>query len=322
MFKTKLYVLLFSIVLAQAANAKDPLIPSNLDGYSSKTQFDYSKLTKKLLDALPAHQRKALKKQVYGYDPDNKKYDFYEYLRVLNDKKLDLTPRPEEKVEKDLEFAIDIPPEEAKTSDYFNTVNLKTQLKLKCPVTPSLKFRDPNMPKQFQPTNNLRRYSKSPEIAAGDIIYIKGQVRDVNCTPIPGAVVELWHADAYGDYKNRGSDDKNFVGAGMAVADNMGNFSFITVMPEEYITQSFAESILAPHLGMKISHDKFPNIATRMYFPKHVLNHDDQELNSLDKFSKNLIVSEIIPVNFNNYSEGYLMLFDITLDGVSAYRHL
>jgi protocatechuate 3,4-dioxygenase beta subunit len=248
---------------------------------------------------------------------DDKIFIFSDYIKSLQEKK-NINSGKEEIEKAILEFK-QIPGAEVKLSHYFNTVSLKAQLRLKCPVTPTLKNIPASKPENFSLSNNLRRVSKSPYVASGDIIYVQGTVRDVNCTPIPNAVVQLWQTDAYGNYKNQ---ELEFLGSATAVADNLGNFSFITILPKEYTPKLVYETLLAPHLNLNITHNSFPELLTRIYFPEHVLNDDDVELNSLDPFSKDLLISELVPVNSNNLREGYFMYFDVTLDGVSKYRRL
>jgi protocatechuate 3,4-dioxygenase beta subunit len=204
-------------------------------------------------------------------------------------------------------------------SKYFNHLSIMHLGKLECPVTPSLKQivikkEEKFRPKEFLYSNNLRRKVKMPVVAAGDVIYIQGQLQDVNCTPIPYAVVKLWQTDAYGMI-DKGELDVDFQGNGTAVSDNLGIFSFITILP------GAAEKI-APHINISIEHDYFSTISTKFYFPQHKKNDIDVMLNSLDKYNQNLITSELIPVNFNNLAQGYMMLFNLTLNGISPYNNV
>ncbi len=291
--------------------AKD--IPAYIDSEDESTSFDY-----KQIKPLKKKKIKNYSQESFARDKNNDKaFTLSEYLNSLQEKK-EINATKEIIEEAVLEFK-KIPGLEFEDSHYYNIVSLKAQLRLKCPVTPSLKNVPSNKPAAFSLSNNLRRASKSPYIASGDIIYVQGTVRDVNCTPVPNAIVKLWQTDAYGNYDNQ---EAEFLGSATAVADNLGNFSFITILPKEYMPKFIYESFLAPHLNLHISHSSFPDLLTRIYFPEHILNDADSELSSLDPFSKDLLISELVPVNMDNLNEGFFMFFDVTLDGVSKYRRL
>ena len=119
---------------------------------------------------------------------------------------------------------------------YFVAVPDVVQAELACKITPVLNQPHPNIPNKFHTSNNLRRKVGRAEVADGDIVYIKGKLRDINCVPIFGAIVELWQNNAAGfDQNNQPSYkkeyDKNFAANGTATSDNEGNFEFITILP-------------------------------------------------------------------------------------------
>ena len=95
-------------------------------------------------------------------------------------------------------------------------------------------------------------------------------------------------------------------------------FDFITVLPAS--VNMLNENPVAPHINIAIYHEFFGSYDTKFYFPDHILNENDAMLNSLDEFNRELIISELVPVNYNNLDEGYFMLVDIIIDGISAYR--
>lgn len=290
-------------------------IPAYIESQDQSTSTNYKEI--RPIKKRKTQEKKYSQESFARDNKDDKKFILSEYLNAMEEKR-EINIGKEAIEEAILEFK-QVPGVEFDPSHYYNTVSLKAQLRLKCPVTPSLKNMPASKPAVFSLSNNLRRASKSPYIASGDIIYVQGTVRDVNCTPVPNAIVKLWQTDAYGDYDNQ---EAEFLGSATAVADNLGNFSFITILPKEYMPKFIYESFLAPHLNLHISHSSFPNLLTRIYFPEHILNDADAELNSLDPFSKDLLVSELVPVNMDNLNEGFFMFFDVTLDGVSRYRSL
>ena len=55
------------------------------------------------------------------------------------------------------------------------------------------------------------------------------------CTPIPGASVEIWHADATGNYSGFGSTTSNSTFLrGIQIADDSGTVTFRTIYPGWY----------------------------------------------------------------------------------------
>jgi protocatechuate 3,4-dioxygenase beta subunit len=306
-------IIFLFIFASLGVNAKD--IPENND---TSTYIDYENLgiTKPLRED---YDRK--NKQVYRYD--------LEYYRFLLAKYLDDLPPPssldlkniqalEEKREIEIKLAKEQYDIERNANPIcFNLVDLQFQNQYSCPVTPVLKKQCVlSKPEQFNITNNLRRKTASPLYAAGEIIYVKGQLKDINCTPIQGAVINLWQRDGYGKYKTNAQSDKYFVGNGTAVTDNMGNYEFITVLPKS------EDANQAPFLEVSVSHAEFGMVDTKIYFPDHHLNEIDADYLSLDKFHKTLITSELVPVKFDRYREGFFAAFDITLNGISGYRKL
>jgi len=94
------------------------------------------------------------------------------------------------------------------------------------------------------------------------------QVVDADCNPMPGAVVDVWHADATGDYSafddDSGGDD---AGAGTTflrgsqVSDAAGIVEFGTVYPGWYQGR-------AVHIHTKVRLDDAAVLTTQLYFPE------------------------------------------------------
>ncbi|NUR99655.1 MAG: catechol 1,2-dioxygenase, partial [Kribbellaceae bacterium] len=68
----------------------------------------------------------------------------------------------------------------------------------------------------------------------GTPLVLSGQVRDLDGTPLAGAEVDIWHADADGYYSGfaPGIPDGNL--RGVVVTDADGNFEIRTVQPAPY----------------------------------------------------------------------------------------
>lgn len=83
-----------------------------------------------------------------------------------------------------------------------------------------------------------------------------------DCAPIPGAEVDLWHADASGDYS--GYEDFNTEGEdwlrGQQITDSNGLVRFGTIFPGSYPGRSV-------HLHVKVRAAGFDELTTQVYFP-------------------------------------------------------
>ena len=95
-------------------------------------------------------------------------------------------------------------------------------------------------------------------------LQVEFQVVDLktNCTPLSGAEVDLWHADASGDYSGYaafGTVGEDWL-RGQQITDEDGWAQFQTVFPGSYPGRS-------AHLHLKVRADGFGELTTQVYFP-------------------------------------------------------
>ena len=108
--------------------------------------------------------------------------------------------------------------------------------------------------------------------AAGTILYLSGRVTDVRGNPLPEAVIELWHANAYGRYDHPNDDspvplDPNFQGYGLLRADADGRYRIKTIKPAPYSGRTRHIHFIVAGGGAKLT--------TQMFFPDEKLNESD-----------------------------------------------
>jgi protocatechuate 3,4-dioxygenase beta subunit len=95
-------------------------------------------------------------------------------------------------------------------------------------------------------------------------------LRADGCSPLAGAYVEVWHADADGDYSGFGKPDGNGANAGgqrflrgFQQTDADGRVRFQTIYPGWYPGR-------APHVHLMVRADEDSLLTTQLYFPEDV----------------------------------------------------
>jgi catechol 1,2-dioxygenase len=111
--------------------------------------------------------------------------------------------------------------------------------------------------------NKLRREGDLKKV-----LLVSGRVEGMpGCVPLPGAVVDIWHADVFGHYDNEHGDPgaQKFVFRGKTKTDANGNYAFETVVPGAYAVGGGGHYRPA-HIHYKISAPGYTAITTQLYF--------------------------------------------------------
>jgi protocatechuate 3,4-dioxygenase, beta subunit len=127
---------------------------------------------------------------------------------------------------------------------------------------------------------DLTQIEGRTERAQGEILYLSGRVFARDGTPVVGAVLEVWQANAAGRYahigdKNPAPLDPNFQAYARIVTDAEGRYSIKTIKPGAYPTPS--GWMRAPHIHFDIT-GKVTRLVTAMYFEGDPLNDQDRIL--------------------------------------------
>ena len=183
-------------------------------------------------------------------------------------------------------------------------------------ITPEVKEEELySKPVIFPQTNNLRRKKASPFLAKGELLVIKGQVTDLLDVPIENVVVRIWQTNHFGYYNymtNEEDEEKHdidFTSAGVSVTNNLGFYSFTTVMPGYYDDR-------APHISFEITHPSFSKLETKMIFPYHSRNETDPKIQSMNPRDVALITCFLQNINEQNPGVGKVAVFNIKLNGI------
>jgi len=111
----------------------------------------------------------------------------------------------------------------------------------------------------------------------GTPLVLSGQVRDVDGTPLPGAEVDIWHADSDGYYSGFAPDIPDGNLRGVVVTDDEGRFEINTVeaapyqIPTDGPTGKLIEAAgwhpwRPAHLHIMVRADGHRTITTQLYF--------------------------------------------------------
>jgi len=114
----------------------------------------------------------------------------------------------------------------------------------------------------FKPKSPQRADLREPG-TKGRVFELTGVVLTRGCRPVPGALVDLWHADENGDYDNRG-----FRYRGHQLADAQGRYRFRTIQPAVYPGRT-------RHYHVKVQAPSRPILTTQLYFPGDAANERD-----------------------------------------------
>lgn len=118
----------------------------------------------------------------------------------------------------------------------------------------------------------IRNFSPEGRDAIGPRIIVHGRVIDEDARPAPGALIEIWQANASGRYRHakesyRGALDPNFGGCGRTIADEAGAYAFRTIQPGPYPWPNGPNDWRPAHIHFSIFGRAFAQrLITQMYF--------------------------------------------------------
>ncbi len=115
----------------------------------------------------------------------------------------------------------------------------------------------------FFKTKSPERQSLKEKGLAGASLIVSGRVLTPAGKPVPGALIDVWHCDAAGDYDNAG-----FKLRGHQFTDAEGKYRLETIFPGEYPGRT-------RHIHVKVQPKNGPVLTTQMYFPGEPRNDRD-----------------------------------------------
>ncbi len=169
----------------------------------------------------------------------------------------------------------------------------------------------------------LRNFATSGE-PIGQRLILHGRVLDGTGAPVPGALIEIWQANAGGRYRHRNDFylapiDPNFAGSGRTVTDAQGRYVFRTVKPGAYPYPNRGNDWRPAHVHFSLfGHGWAQRLITQMYFEGDPLIRHDSILATIpdaearDRLVARLDLNAAVPLDMLAYR------FDLVLRGRRA----
>ena len=118
----------------------------------------------------------------------------------------------------------------------------------------------------------LTNHAAPGESAIGERIVVMGRVLDEAGRPVPGALLEVWQANAGGRYRHHRDGylaalDPNFGGCGRCVSGEDGSYAFRTIRPGPYPWPNGANDWRPAHIHFSLFGSGLAQrLVTQMYF--------------------------------------------------------
>lgn len=118
----------------------------------------------------------------------------------------------------------------------------------------------------------ITNFAQGGASAIGERIIVHGRLLDENAKPVPGALIEVWQANAGGRYRHKRDGylaplDPNFGGCGRCITDADGAYHFRTIKPGPYPWPNGINDWRPAHIHFSLFGTGFAQrLITQMYF--------------------------------------------------------
>jgi protocatechuate 3,4-dioxygenase, alpha subunit len=146
--------------------------------------------------------------------------------------------------------------------------------------------------------------------AKGERVWLTFRVLDGEGVAVPDAMIELWQADAEGNYANQESsaDGGAFGGFGRLATAEDGSCTFETIKPG--CVPGPRETVQAPHINVSIlGRGILKRLSTRVYFAEEPANDADPALTLVPENRRATLLAQPDPARASTW------IFDVRLRG-------
>ena len=163
--------------------------------------------------------------------------------------------------------------------------------------------------------------AQHPGQPLGERILVHGRVFDDAGRPVPGALLEVWQANAAGRYKHKLDQhdaplDPNFSGAGRLLTGSDGTYQFQTVKPGAYPWGNHYNAWRPAHIHFSLfGAGLLSRLVTQMYFPGDPLHALDPIFNSIDDQAARERLISTFDIERTQPAYALAYRFDIVLRG-------
>jgi len=170
----------------------------------------------------------------------------------------------------------------------------------------------------------IHNFAADGQSAVGQRIIVHGRVIDQHGRGVPGALIEVWQANAGGRYRHKKEGyvaalDPNFGGCGRTITSEDGSYSLRTVKPGAYPWPNGGNDWRPAHIHFSVFGSAFTQrLITQMYFEGDPLIALCPIVQSIP--SQDAIDTLIAPLDLENtvHMDARAYRFDIVLRGRNA----
>ncbi|ETX30886.1 protocatechuate 3,4-dioxygenase subunit beta [Roseivivax isoporae] len=167
----------------------------------------------------------------------------------------------------------------------------------------------------------IRNFARPGHSAIGPRIFVHGRVLDETGRGVPGALIEVWQANAGGRYRHKKEGylaplDPDFGGCGRTISGADGSYAFRTVQPGPYPWPNGGNDWRPAHIHFSIFGSGFAQrLITQMYFegdpmiPLCPIVRTVPTAEGIDSLTARLDMANTLPMDMRAYR------FDLVLRG-------
>jgi protocatechuate 3,4-dioxygenase beta subunit len=139
--------------------------------------------------------------------------------------------------------------------------------------------------------------------AIGQLIQVRLRIVDEDGTPMRGAMLEVWQANAAGRYLHPNDDDHapldpHFCGSSRLLTDEIGAIEIRTIKPGAYPVPDTGHWWRPPHIHFSVWGKLWlSRLVTQMFFPGEPLNDQDRILQAVPNAeARERLIARAVPV--------------------------